>query len=126
MEKETIFGIIPSKSNSYMVGRVNGHPCIVKSNEMKRYEREFLRQCTIYKGRGISTPFRLVVDVYYPDHTHDLDGCFKALLDLLQACGAIVKDNLCVHIEAHRHFDRFRPRVEFAIEEINEQGRLFG
>lgn len=77
----------PQQDNSYMVGRVNGHPCIVKSNEMKRYEREFLRQCAIYKGRGISTPFRLVVDVYYPDHTHDLDGCFKALLDLLQACG---------------------------------------
>lgn len=93
MEKETIFGTVPSKSNSYTVGRVNGHSCIVKSNEVKRYEREFLRQCTIYKGKGISTPFRLVVDVYYPDYTHDLDGCFKALLDLLQACGVCNRRN---------------------------------
>ena len=70
MKTETIYGVIPSKSNCYTVGRVNGRPCIVKSNEMKRYERSFIKQCTIYKNRNISTPFRLIVDVYYPDYTH--------------------------------------------------------
>ena len=125
MEKETIFGTIPSKSNSYMVGRVNGHPCIVKSNEMKRYERSFIKQCNIYKNRNISTPFRLIVDVYYPDYTHDLDNSLKGLLDNLQYCGAISNDNLCVEIIAKRHYDKYHPRVEFALLEMNEQKQLF-
>ncbi len=46
MKTETIYGTIPAKSNCYTVGRVNGRPCIVKSNEMKRYERSFIKQCT--------------------------------------------------------------------------------
>ena len=109
-----------------MVGRVNGHPCIVKSNEMKRYERSFIKQCNIYKNRNISTPFRLIVDVYYPDYTHDLDNSLKGLLDNLQYCGAISNDNLCVEIIAKRHYDKYHPRVEFALLEVNAQGRLFG
>ena len=122
---ETIFGTIPSKSNSYTVGRVNGRPRIVKSNAMKQYEKSFIRQCSIYKGRNISTPFRLSVDVYYPDYTHDLDNSFKGLLDNLQYVGAISNDNLCYEISARRHYDRYRPRVEFSLQEINEQKQLF-
>ena len=125
MVKETIYGTIPSKSNSYTVGRVNGHPCIVKSNEMKRYERSFVKQCSLYKGKNISTPFRLVVDVFYPDYTHDLDNSLKGLLDCLQYVGSISNDNLCVEISAKRHYDRVYPRVEYSIEEIHEQMRLF-
>ena len=125
MLKETIYGIIPSKSNSYTVGRVNGRSCIVKSNEMKRYERSFIKQCTIYKNRNISTPFRLIVDVYYPDYTHDLDNSLKGLLDNLQYCGAISNDNLCIEIVARRYYDKYKPRVQFCIEELNEQKQLF-
>lgn len=122
---ETIYGTIPSKSNSYTIGRVNGQPKIVKSNLMKSYERSFTQQCVKYRGRSISTPFRLVVDVYYPDYVHDLDNSLKGLLDCLQYVGAITDDNLCVEIQARRHYDKFRPRVEFQIEEINEQKKLF-
>ena len=123
--RETIKGVIVSKANSYTIGKVNGKACIVKSNLMKRYERSFIRQCVKYKGRNICTPFRLVCDVYYPDYIHDLDGCFKALLDCLQYVGAITNDNLCVSIIANRHYDKFNPRVEFELEEVNEQKRLF-
>ena len=125
MKTETIYGTIPAKSNCYTVGCVNGRPCIVKSNEMKRYERSFIKQCTTYKNRNISTPFRLIVDVYYPDYTHDLDNSLKGLLDNLQYCGAISNDNLCVEIVARRHYDRYKPRVQFCIEELNEQKQLF-
>ena len=96
-----------------------------KSNEMKRYERSFIKQCTIYKNRNISTPFRLIVDVYYPDYTHDLDNSLKGLLDNLQYCGAISNDNLCMEIVAKRHYDKYEPRVQFRIEELNEQKQLF-
>ncbi len=123
--KETIIGVIPSKANSYTIGKVNGKPCIVKSNLMKQYERSFIRQCVKYKGRNIATPFRFICDVYYPDYTHDLDNSLKGLLDCLQYVGAISDDNLCVEIIATRHFDKFNPRVEFEIIEVNEQKRLF-
>lgn len=125
MITETIHGIIPAKSNSYTIGRVNGRPCIVKSNEMKKYERSFIKQCTLYKGKGISTPFRFVVDVYYPDHTHDLDNSLKGVLDCLQYVGAITNDNLCIEITARRHYDKYHPRIEFAILEVNEQKNIF-
>ena len=92
---------------------------------MKSYERSFTQQCVKYRDRSISTPFRLVVDVYYPDYVHDLDNSLKGLLDCLQYVGAITDDNLCVEIQARRHYDKFRPRVEFLIAEINEQKKLF-
>ena len=123
--RETIKGVIPSKANSYTIGRVNGRPCIVKSNQMKAYERSFIKQCVKYKGKGICTPFRIVCDVYYPDYTHDLDNSLKGILDCLQYVGAITDDNLCMNIVATRHFDKFNPRVEFELEEINEQKKLF-
>lgn len=123
--KEIIFGTIPSKSNSYTIGRVNGNPCIVKSNEMKKYERDFIKQCTKYKGIGISSYFKLICDVFYPDHTHDLDNSLKGLLDCLQYVGAITNDNLCIEIIAKRHYDRYKPRIEFEIIELNKQKKLF-
>ena len=123
--KEVIYGLIVSKSNSYTIGKVNGQSRIVKSNLMKQYERSFIKQCTKYKGKSISTPFKLICDVYYPDYIHDLDGSLKGLLDCLQYVGAITNDNLCVEISAKRHYDKFYPRVEFEIEEINEQKKLF-
>lgn len=123
--RETIFGICPGKSNQYIIGVVNGQHRIVKSDIMKKYERSFINQCFKYKGRNISTPFRLIVDVYYPDYTHDLDNSLKGVLDNLQYVGAITNDNLCHEIVATRHYDKWNPRIEFEIQEINEQKRLF-
>ena len=123
--KETILGTIPSKANSYTIGKANGRPCIVKSNLMKKYERPFIKQCQKYKGKNIITPFKLICDVFYPDYIHDLDGCFKALLDCLQYVGAISNDNLCISIVANRHYDCYNPRVEFELVEVNEQKNMF-
>lgn len=125
MDIETIYGTVPSKSNSYTVGRVNGRPCIVKSNEVKKYERRFARQCTLYRGKMINSPFRLIVDVYYSDRVHDLDNALKGILDNLQYCRAIVDDRLCHEIIARRHYDKYNPRVVYSLEELHEQGRLF-
>lgn len=123
--KETIFGVIPSKSNCYTVGRVNGAPRLVKSKQMRNWERSFITQCTIYKGAEIGEPFSLVVDVYYPDYCHDLDNSLKGLLDCLQYVGAIKDDKFCYRIEATRHHDRLRPRVEFEIVTECEQAKIF-
>ena len=51
--KETINGVIPAKSNCYTIAKVNGAARIVKSSEMRRYERNFVKQCTRYKEIGI-------------------------------------------------------------------------
>ena len=123
--KETIYGTIPGKANSYTIGKVNGRSCIVKSNLMKKYERSFIKQCKKYKGKNIITPFKLICDVYYPDCVHDLDNSLKGILDCLQYVGAISNDNLCVTIIANRHYDRYNPRIEFELIEINEQKRMF-
>ena len=39
--------------------------------------------------------------------------------------GAITDDNLCFQIEAEKHLDKYCPRIEFAILEVNEQKQLF-
>lgn len=122
---EVIEGVIPAKSNSYTIGRVNGVPRIVKSNEQRAYERHFIRSCKVYKGAGISQPFTLILHVYYPDYVHDLDNALKGVLDCLQYVGAIKDDNLCTCIEATRHHDTARPRIEFELVVHNEQQRLF-
>lgn len=122
--KETINGVIPAKSNCYTIAKVNGAARIVKSSEMRRYERNFIKQCTRYKGIGINQPFILLVDVYYPDYTHDLDNALKGLLDCLQQVGAITNDKFCTRIEANRHHDKNRPRVEFEIIVPNEQLKI--
>lgn len=122
--KEIIFGVIPAKSNCYTIARVKGAARIVKSSEMKRYERNFAKQCSQYKCMGINQPFILLVDVYYPDYTHDLDNALKGLLDCLQQVGAITNDKFCTRIEANRHHDKNRPRVEFEIIVPNEQLKI--
>lgn len=116
---ETIRGQVPSKSNSYLaVPDSAGGRRIIKSEKVRNYERNFARQCTVYRGRGISRPFKLHAVVYESTWSFDLDNAFKAILDNLQYMGAITNDNLCVGINARKAIDRNNPRVTFAIEEL--------
>ena len=39
--------------------------------------------------------------------------------------GAITDDKLCFQIEAEKRIDKRHPRIEFALQEVNEQKRLF-
>jgi Holliday junction resolvase RusA-like endonuclease len=55
----------------------------------------------------------------------DLDNSLKTLLDCLQMVGAIEDDKLCFQIEAEKKIDKFHPRIEFALLEVNEQKQLF-
>ncbi len=124
---ETIAGVIPAKSNCYIVAKNRqGSYFMAKSDEMRRYERSFIKQCKVYAGAGIDQQFELYLRVYYPDYTHDLDNSLKGVLDCLQYVGAITDDNLCVKIVATRHHDTARPRIEFEIVVPNQQLKLFG
>lgn len=55
----------------------------------------------------------------------DLDNSLKTLLDCLQMVNAIVYDKQCFQIEAEKHIDKYHPRIEFALLEVNEQKNIF-
>lgn len=126
MEIEVVYGQIIAKANHYQAvpGR-NGEKRIIKDEKIRAYERSFMEQCTKYRNRRISSRFRLFVCVWHSSVHFDLDNSLKTLLDCLQMVGAITDDKLCFQIEAEKRIDKYHPRVEFALLEVNEQKQLF-
>lgn len=126
MEMETIHGQIIAKANHYQaVPGKDGTKRIIKDDKIRAYERSFMAQCTKYRNRRISSRFRLFVRVWHSSVRFDLDNSLKTLLDCLQMVGAITDDKLCFQIEAEKRIDRYHPRVEFALLEVNERKNLF-
>ena len=126
MDVEIIHGQILAKANHYQaVPGKFGAKRIIKDEKIRTYERSFAQQCKIYRNRGISSRFRLFVRVFHSSVRFDLDNSLKTLLDCLQMVGAITDDKLCFQIEAEKKIDRYHPRIEFAILEVNEQKQLF-
>lgn len=114
---ETIHGQIVPKANNYMAvpDTASGGRRIIKNKRIRTYEKAFAKQCQVYAGLHISTPFELVTTIYYSSNKFDLDNSLKTLLDCLQYVDAISDDNLCIRITADKKIDRSRPRVEFAL-----------
>ena len=126
MEMEVIHGQIIAKANHYQaVPGKNGEKRIIKDEKIRAYERSFMEQCTKYRDRHISSRFRLFVRVWHSSIRFDLDNNLKTLLDCLQMVGAITDDKLCFQIEAEKRIDKYHPRIEFALLEVNEQKQLF-
>lgn len=116
MEFETIYGQVVSKANHYLaVPAKNGDKRIIKDSVIREYEKEFARQCKIYKGRMINQPFRFTARVYYKHWNHDVDNSIKTVMDCLQQCGAITNDNLMQQLTVSKHIS-VTPRIEFCIE----------
>lgn len=126
MEVEVIHGQIVAKANHYQaVPGKFGKKRIIKDEVIRAYEHSFIEQCKVYRNRRIATRFRLFVRVWHSSVKFDLDNSLKTLLDCLQMVGAITDDNLCFQIEAEKHLDKYHPRIEFALLEVNEQKQLF-
>ena len=126
MEVEVIHGQIVAKANHYQaVPGKFGKKRIIKDEVIRAYEHSFIEQCKGYRNRRIATRFRLFVRVWHSSVKFDLDNSLKTLLDCLQMVGAITDDNLCFQIEAEKHLDKYHPRIEFALLEVNEQKQLF-
>lgn len=115
--KVTIYGNVPSKSNGYKVGVINGRGMMYKSKALKQYEKDFYIQCPI-RGKMLLGWLEFRIDVYYPSNRSDLDNSLKIVLDCLQACKAIKNDNKVVLIVARKFIDKSNPRVEFTIDEV--------
>lgn len=126
METEVIRGQIIAKANHYQaVPGKDGTKRIIKDDKIRAYERSFMAQCTKYRNRRISSRFRLFVRVWHSSVRFDLDNSLKTLLDCLQMVGAITDDKLCFQIEAEKRIDKYHPRIEFALLEVNAQKKLF-
>lgn len=122
MITEIIYGQIIAKANHYQaVPGTSGQKRIIKDKIIRAYERSFMEQCKTYRNKRISSRFRLFVRVWHSSERFDLDNSLKTLLDCLQMVGAIANDKLCYQIEAEKHLDKYHPRIEFAIMEVNEQ-----
>lgn len=117
LERQTIHGQPPSKSNSYRIVYISGHGSLAKTTAMKKYEQDFFMQCGL-RRKNIDKRFKLSVDVFFKSDQPDLDNAMKVILDCLQACGAIKNDRLCAEIHARKLIDKTDPRIEFEIEEL--------
>ena len=117
-EKQIIFGLPPSKSNSYFVvySKKKDRTFLLKSEAVKKYEKQFDLQCIKYRNRNINTFFAIEIDVYYPNNRSDLDGASKIVMDCLQMVGAITNDNLCNRLVMNKFIDKSNPRIEFSIK----------
>lgn len=121
---EQITSQIPSKKNNYEVGNdKHGQRYIIKSERVRQYEREFARQCKIYKGRNISRPCKLHVVVYESSWAWDADNALGCLCDCLQYNKCLKNDNLIIAIDLRKCVDPSNPRIIFALEEF--EPRLF-
>lgn len=126
MITEIIYGQIIAKANHYQaVPGTSGQKRIIKDKIIRAYERSFMEQCKTYRNKRISSRFRLFVRVWHSSERFDFDNSLKTLLDCLQMVGAIANDKLCYQIEAEKHLDKYHPRIEFAIMEVNEQKNIF-
>lgn len=119
MERQTIYGNPPSKSNCYRIVTINGHGALAKTKALKQYENDFFIQCNKYRNRNINGYFEFHIDVFYPSQRSDLDNVLKCCLDCLQKVKAIKNDNKCVKIVANKFLDKLNPRITFEIVEVN-------
>ncbi len=113
MIQETIFGTVPSKSNSYRIG----HKGLFKTKALTDYESKFYIQCKS-RGKMITGYFELEMKVFYPNERSDLDGALKCILDCMQKAKVIKNDNRCTRIIVEKYLDKKSPRIEFVIKEI--------
>lgn len=92
---------------------------LVKSQEVKNYERTFALQIPAkLKIKRFNGLFGVKAYVYFKTKASDLDGCLKAFLDCLQKNGIIKNDNNCFKIDIEKRIDKNEPRIEFDIYEI--------
>ncbi len=116
---EQIDGQCIALKNSYKIGANKlGERFIVKSQAMKAYEKNFDRQCQIYRDRNISKPCKLHLVVYESSNAFDLDNSVSSVCDALQRNHVVVNDNLIHLLECRKVVDPAHPRICYAVEEL--------
>lgn len=119
LKKEVIYGVCPSKSNSYKIIKINNKYTIGKSQAVRSYEQSFYLQCRVYKNANIEGYLEFYMDVYYPNERSDLDNSTKLILDCCQKIQAFKNDNKVVKVVLRKFIDKKNPRVEFIIKKVD-------
>jgi Holliday junction resolvase RusA-like endonuclease len=119
MQKQVILGSCPSKSNCYKIIKIGNIHSLGKTNNLKKYEKDFYIQCNVYRDANIEDYFELYMDVFYPNQRSDLDNSLKVVLDCLQKVKAIKNDNKCTKIMVRKFLDKDNPRVEFILKKVD-------
>lgn len=121
MQKQIIYGQVPSKSNGYRSITIKGVNKLVKTKEVREYEKSFFLQCNLYRNLGLQDEFEFYADIFFRSSRSDLDGCLKIILDCLQKVNAIKNDNKCVKIFLRKYIDNQNPRIEFILKKADGQ-----
>ena len=108
-----VIGQVPSKSNGYRIAKGR----LIKSEQVREYEKSFYLQSIIYKNLGIEGNFEFHAKVYFKTNQSDVDGSLKIILDCLQKINAISNDKNCQKIVIEKFLDKNNPRIEFYLVE---------
>ena len=106
----------PSVNRLWRTTAKGGMHRSAKYMEWKRHaEWAILQQA---KGRKITGPYRLTVNLRRPDkRRRDLDNLFKAVSDSLVHMGVVESDHLCERLEAG--WVKSGPECEILLESVN-------
>ena len=109
-------GVVPSKANSYGMGRGNFY----KKQEVKLYEADFHLQTALVKKHTFDKKDNLFVEYFFylRNMGQDADNVEKTVNDCMQKCGIIENDKRIIKHTATKISDRINPRVEISIERL--------
>ena len=110
----SIKGQVPSKSNGYRIANNR----LFKSKELKQYEESFAWQSAKVL-QEFDEKFGVTMTIYFQSNRSDLDNAAKVILDCLQSNGIIKNDRDCWQLQMTKEIDKFNPRVELFIYQID-------
>jgi crossover junction endodeoxyribonuclease RusA len=114
----------PPLNNLYRTLMLKGVPVRVKTGRAKKFIKAVGKVCEVERVRPFAGEVKVDIHVYRPRRVGDLDGSFKAIFDALKG-HAFEDDKQIVEIHAYRLDDKFNPRVEIEIFELQAVQRLF-
>ena len=115
-----VFGVIPSKSNSYKMGRGNFY----RDDKVGQYEIDFhlqtgqIPKMTFDKNADLYVSY----EFYLKNMSQDADNCEKTINDCLQKFNIISNDKKIIEHHAKKISDKMNPRAIITIKEIENEG----
>lgn len=101
----------PPSANHYLRKTRNG---VFRTREANEYRSDVGWLCRQLGIEPLAGDVSLVIDVYRPRRSGDIDNVLKVTLDALQG-HVYTNDRQVSHIDITRHDDRLNPRVEIVV-----------
>jgi Holliday junction resolvase RusA-like endonuclease len=104
----------PSINHMYGLGVIGNRAIKFLDKEGKRYHKFVADMSLVLGTRAISGDVQILIEVYRPQKSGDLDNIFKAVLDSVKGICWVDDSQVC-GICANRHEDANFPRVVLAL-----------